>query len=212
MTRSIPMSKALDDALVVYAQNGEPLRPAQGYPIRLLLPGWEGNTNIKWLRRIEVSDSPFMTREETAKYTDALPNSTARQFSVVMDTRSVITSPTFPAEIEPGWNEISGIAWSGRGRIATVEVSTDDGANWQTAELKGPLLPKAHTRFGFMWNWNGKPTVIMSRAIDETGNAQPPLATLLKIRGTPTLEAYHFNPIQAWSVDSGGQMRFRPEI
>ena len=212
MTRSIPMSKALDDALVVYAQNGEPLRPAQGYPIRLLLPGWEGNTNIKWLRRIEVSDSPFMTREETAKYTDALPNGTARQFSVIMDTRSVITSPTFPAQIEPGWNEISGIAWSGRGRIATVEVSTDDGATWQTAELKGPVLPKAHTRFGFMWNWNGKPTVIMSRAIDETGNAQPTLASLLKVRGTPTLEAYHFNPIQAWSIDSSGQMRFRPEI
>ena len=212
MTRSIPMSKALDDALVVYAQNGEPLRPAQGYPIRLLLPGWEGNTNIKWIRRIEVSDSPFMTREETAKYTDALPNGTARQFSVVMDTRSVITSPTFPAQIEPGWNEISGIAWSGRGRIADVEISTDDGATWQKAQLKGAVLAKAHTRFGFMWNWNGKPTVIMSRAIDETGNAQPTLASLLKVRGTPTLEAYHFNPIQAWSVDSGGQMRFRPEL
>jgi len=212
MTRSIPMSKALDDALVVYAQNGEPLRPAQGYPIRLLLPGWEGNTNIKWLRRIEVSDSPFMTREETAKYTDALPNGTARQFSVVMDTRSVITSPTFPAQIQPGWNEISGIAWSGRGRIAKVEVSTDDGVSWRTAELKGQVLPKAHTRFGCMWNWNGKPTVIMSRAIDESGNAQPTLATLLKSRGTPSLEAYHFNPIQAWSVDADGQMRFRPEM
>ncbi len=153
-----------------------------------------------------------MTREETAKFTAALPNGTARQFSMVMDTRSVIISPTFPAQVEPGWNAISGIAWNGRGRIATVEVSTDDGAIWQTAQLKGAVLAKAHARFGFMWNWNGKPTVIMSRAVDETGKAQPTLATLLKVRGIPTLEAYHFNPIQAWSVDSGGQMRFRPEL
>lgn len=211
MTRSIPVSKALDDALVVYAQNGEALRPAQGYPIRLLLPGWEGNTNIKWLRRIEVSDSPFMTREETAKYTDVLPDGRVRQFSVVMDARSVITSPTYPAVIDKGWHEIRGLAWSGRGKVQTVEVSTNDGATWQAAELQGPILSKAHTRFRLPWQWDGKPTVIMSRVIDDSGYRQPRLQELTKVRGYPTAEAYHFNPIHAWEVDAAGQMTFRPE-
>lgn len=212
MTRSIPVSKAFDDALVVYAQNGEALRPAQGYPIRLLLPGWEGNTNIKWLRRIEVSDSPFMTREETAKYTDALPDGRVRQFSVVMDARSVITSPTYPQRIDRGWHEIRGIAWSGRGKIRAVEVSIDAGKTWVKAELQGPVLAKAHTRFCLPWQWDGKPTAIMSRAIDDSGYRQPTLAELIKARGLPTAEAYHFNPIHTWEVDAQGQMTFRPEV
>ena len=212
MTRSIPVSKAFDDALVVYAQNGEALRPAQGYPIRLLLPGWEGNTNIKWLRRIEVSDSPFMTREETAKYSDALPDGRVRQFSVVMDARSVITSPTYPQRIDRGWHEIRGIAWSGRGKIRAVEVSIDAGKTWVKAELQGPVLAKAHTRFCLPWQWDGKPTAIMSRAIDDSGYRQPTLAELIKARGLPTAEAYHFNPIHTWEEDAQGQKTLMPEV
>jgi sulfane dehydrogenase subunit SoxC len=210
MTRSIPLEKLLDDAIVAYAQNGEALRPAQGYPVRLLLPGWEGNTNIKWLRRLEVADAPFMTREETARYTDPLKNDTARQFSVVMDARSVITHPTYPAVLERGWHEIRGIAWSGRGRISAVEISVDGGRNWRAAKLQGPVLSQAHTRFGLPWHWDGGPADIASRAIDETGYVQPTRRQLIDARG-PGSQPYHLNPVLHWLVESDGRILYKAE-
>mgnify|MGYP003984858337 CR=1 FL=1 len=205
LSRSIPMAKALDDALVVYAQNGEAIRPEQGYPFRLLLPGWEGNTSVKWLRRIAVSDAPFMTREETSKYTDKLADGNYRQFSFTMDARSIITYPTYPATIEPGMHEIRGLAWSGRGRIIAVEVSTNGGQSWQKATLQGPVLDKAHTRFNLPWRWNGKATEIQSRAIDETGYVQPTLKQLQAVRAT-TSTNYHFNPIVGWHIKADGSI------
>ncbi|MFB2118166.1 sulfite dehydrogenase [Parapedobacter sp. 2B3] len=204
MTRSIPISKGLDDAMIVYAQNGEAVRPEQGYPARLFLPGWEGNTSIKWLRRIELSDSPFMTREETSKYTERIKDGKIRQFSVVMDARSIITFPTFPVSVEKGWMEIRGIAWSGRGKITTVEVSVDNGKNWYPARLQHPVLDKAHTAFRFLWQWDGRETVIMSRAYDETGYRQPFLQELVEARGSSG--GYHFNPVVPWRLKPDGQV------
>lgn len=209
VSRSIPMDKALDDALVVYAQNGEALRPAQGYPLRLLLPGWEGNTNIKWLRRLEVTDAPAMSREETSKYTEPMKNGSIRQFSFEIEARSIITQPAHPAVIEPGWQEIRGIAWSGRGRIARVEVSTDGGRTWEEAALQGPVLAKAHTRFRLPWKWDGESTELLSRATDETGYVQPTLKQILAVRG-PGSAPYHFNPVTGWRVQRDGELRFSP--
>jgi sulfane dehydrogenase subunit SoxC len=176
LTRSIPIEKAWDDAMIVYGQNGEAIRPAQGYPARLLLPGWEGNTNVKWIRRIEISDEPYMTREETSKYTYPV-NGKIRMFSFEMDARSIITYPSFPQKVERGWIEIRGIAWSGRGKIVKVEVSTDAGKSWNVARLQEPVLEKAHTYFSFLWQWAGGETEILSRATDETGYIQPTLET-----------------------------------
>lgn len=210
MTRSIPLEKAMGDAIVAYAQNGEPLRPAQGFPLRLLLPGWEGNTNIKWLRRIEVGDQPFMTREETAKYTEPIRGGRARQFSFVMDARSVITQPTFPTQLERGWQEIRGIAWSGRGRIVRVEVSVDGQKTWQDASLAGPVLPKAHTRFRLPWQWRGGGAEIASRATDETGYVQPTRRQLIDARGPGSLP-YHLNAILAWGVEPDGRVLYKAE-
>ncbi|MBI4520978.1 MAG: sulfite dehydrogenase, partial [Gemmatimonadetes bacterium] len=189
LARSIPIEKAWDDAMIAYAQNGEALRPENGYPARLFLPGWEGNANVKWLRRIELADGPFMTREETSRYTDPLRNGTARQFSFVMDARSVITMPSARHTIQPGWMEVRGIAWSGRGRIQTVELSFDEGATWHAADLQEPVLAKAHVRFRYLWNWNGQETTIISRATDETGYVQPTLKEMDDARGPGT--AYH---------------------
>lgn len=211
LTRSIPLAKALDDALVAYAQNGEPLRPEQGFPVRLVLPGWEGNTNIKWLRRIKVGDEPFMTREETARYTDALPGGVARQFSFVMDAKSIITFPAYPTVLPAhGWWEIRGLAWSGRGRITGVDVSTDGGASWSSAALQGPVLPLAHTRFRYLWRWGGERATLMSRATDETGYVQPTLAALRAARGPGT--GYHYNNIRAWDVDPTGRVTFAARV
>ena len=204
MTRSIPMEKAWDDALIAYAQNGEPVRPEQGYPARLFLPGWEGNANVKWIRRLELADRPFMTREETSKYTDTLPDGTARQFSFVFDARSIITSPAYPEAIQPGWVEIRGIAWSGRGRITRVEISTDYGRSWQPARLQAPVLPKAHVRFRHLWRWDGSATEIVSRAVDETGYVQPDRETLLSARARRP-KGYHLNPVVGWSVREDGR-------
>lgn len=203
MTRSIPMEKALDDALVVYAQNGEALRPEQGYPLRLILPGFEGNTQIKWLRRLEVSDAPYMTREETSKYTDLMRDGSARQFTFVMEAKSVITFPsgghTLP---EKGFYEIRGLAWSGRGKITWVDVSTDGGRNWTQAELEGPVESKALTAFRLPWRWEGGSALLQSRAIDETGYVQPTRQALIKARGLKSV--YHLNAIQTWEVSSDG--------
>ena len=203
LTRSIPMKKAMDDAMIVYAQNGEPLRPEQGYPLRLLLPGWEGNANVKWVRRIKVLDQPAMTREETSKYTDLMPDGTARQFTFDMDPKSLITRPsggdTLP---RPGVYELTGIAWSGRGTIARVEITIDGGGTWTPAELQAPILPRAHTRFRWSWMWDGRDASIASRCTDDTGYTQPPLQELIKVRGTNS--NYHNNGIQTWKVASDG--------
>ena len=206
MTRSIPLAQVMGEATIVYAQNGEPLRPEQGYPARLLLPGWEGNASIKWLRRLELADQPFMTREETSKYTDPLADGTARQFSFVMDARSVITSPSYPHTVQQGWMEIRGIAWSGRGRIQRAEISTDAGRTWTVAALEGPVLPKAHTRFRLPWRWDGRPTEILSRAVDETGYVQPEWNALLAARGRRT--RYHLNPVTGWTIGADGRVLF----
>jgi len=203
LARSIPIKKAMDDALVAYAQNGEPLRPEQGYPIRLFLPGWEGNSNVKWLRRIKVMDQPAMTREETSKYTDLMPDGTARQFTFDMEPKSLITRPSGGDTLAgPGLYEITGIAWSGRGTIARVEITVDGGATWVAAELQTPVLPRAHTRFHWSWTWDGREAMVASRCTDDTGYTQPPLADLIKVRGVNS--QYHNNGIQVWKVAADG--------
>ncbi len=207
LARSIPIEKAWDDALIAYGQNGEALRPEQGYPARLLLPGWEGSTNVKWIRRIELADGPFMTREETSKYTDPLPDGTSRIFSFVMDAKSLITFPAYPVTLTgPGFWEVTGLAWSGRGRVTRVDVSADGGISWAPAELQEPVLPKCHTRFHFLWSWDGREALLMSRATDETGYVQPTLAALRRVRGLGT--TYHFNNIRAWRVQPDGRVVF----
>ncbi len=207
LTRSIPRP-LWDDAMIVYAQNGEPVRPSNGYPIRLLNPGCEGNSSVKWLRRIELADGPFMTREETSKYTEPLRSGGARQFSLIMDARSVITYPAYPDSVEKGWIEIQGIAWSGRGRIASAEVSTDDGRSWAPARLQEPVLPRAHTRFRHLFEWDGRDTVIQSRAVDETGYVQPTREAFLAARGVGAIP-YHVNPVTGWRLRAGGDVVYR---
>ena len=211
LSRSVPIEKGLGDAMIAYAFNGEPLRPSNGYPARLLLPGYEGNANIKWIRRIELTDGPGMFKDETSKYTDPLANGTARQFSLVMDVKSIITAPAHPAKLTPNaWTQITGIAWSGRGKVARVDVSTDGGASWVVAELQEPVLPLAHTRFRLPWRWDGKPAVIMSRALDETGATQPTLAEFKAKRGVGT--DYHYSYIRAWIVEPDGQVFFGADV
>jgi sulfane dehydrogenase subunit SoxC len=205
MTRSIPLAKAMQDAMLVYGQNGEMLRPEQGYPLRLLLPGYEGNMNIKWLRRLKVGDAPFQTREETSKYTDLMPDGSARQFTFVMDVKSVITSPSAGQMLtEPGFIEISGLAWSGHGRVARVDVSVDGGRTWQEATLEEPVQSRALTRFRFPWAWDGAATVLQSRALDEAGRLQPTRAQLIASNGTKS--SYHYNGIQSWQVAANGEI------
>jgi sulfane dehydrogenase subunit SoxC len=209
MTRTIPIAKAWDDAMIVYAQNGEAIRPEQGYPIRLLLPGFEGNMNIKWLRRIELSEEPYMTREETSKYSYPVKDK-IRMFSFELDARSIITYPSYPQKVSKGWVEIRGIAWSGRGKVEKVEVSTDAGKTWQPARLQEPVLSKAHTYFRHLWDWNGDATEILSRVTDETGYLQPTLTQLAEARGV-NLGGYHMNPITAWQIKDDGTVLFKPE-
>jgi len=204
MTRSIPIEKALDDALLVYAQNGERLRPEQGYPVRLLLPGFEGNMNVKWLRRIKVGDAPFYSREETSKYTDLLAEGRAREFSFVMEAKSVITRPSGGKKLRTGFNEIRGLAWSGRGRIARVDVSVDGGKSWQRASLDEPVLPKCLTSFRLPWSWQGGPALLQSRSVDDTGYVQPSRTQLVAVRGLNSY--YHNNSIQSWHVAAGGEV------
>jgi len=207
LSRSVPLEKMLGDAMIAYAQNGEAVRAANGYPARLLLPGYEGNMNVKWLRRLKLLDQPNMSRDETVKYTDPLPDGTSRQFSFVLDAKSLITSPASPERLNgAGWRPITGIAWTGRGRIAGVDVSVNGGATWVAAELIGSVLPHAHTRFQYMWNWNGKPAILMSRARDESGAVQPTLAEYRRVRGPGT--DYHFNAIRSWRVDATGGVSF----
>ncbi|MDH5233803.1 MAG: sulfite dehydrogenase [Gemmatimonadota bacterium] len=210
LTRSVPIEKAWDDALIVWAQNGEPLRPAQGYPLRLLLPGWEGNISVKWVRRLELGAAPWMTRWETSKYTDPLPNGTARIFTFALDAKSIITAPSHPDRIAGrGWHPIQGLAWSGRGRITRIEVSTDGGTNWHDAEMLGPSHPKSTVRFQYMWEWKGGEAVLLSRATDDAGFVQPTRAALVAERGLGT--DYHFNQIVGWKVQRDGQVLFHGE-
>ena len=205
MNRSIPLEKCLEDALVVYSQNGERLRPEQGYPIRLLCPGFEGNMSIKWLRRLHVTDAPVHSREETSKYTDLLPDGKARQFTFYMEAKSIITKPSGEQKISnPGFVEITGLAWSGRGKIAKVDVSVDGGRTWAPAALQEPVLSRALTRFRYPWNWNGQPAVIQSRATDETGYVQPAFEELVAARGETHF--YHNNSVQAWRVAATGEV------
>jgi sulfane dehydrogenase subunit SoxC len=205
MQRSIPIEKAIDDIIVAYGQNGEALRPEQGYPLRLVIPGWEGNTNVKWLRRLKLVDQPYMTRDETAKYSDPMPDGTARQFTFVMDAKSVVTFPSGGQKLGgAGFYEITGIAWSGRGRIERVEVSTDGGASWQDASLSDPRLPAAITRFRLPWRWEGREAVVQSRATDETGYVQPTHEALVAVRGANY--EYHNNGIRPWKVMADGSV------
>jgi sulfane dehydrogenase subunit SoxC len=203
--RSIPLEKAMADGLLAYAANGEALRPSQGYPLRLLLPGFEGNTNVKWLRRLKVGDAPWHTRQETSHYSDLMPDGTAREFTFVMEAKSVITFPSGGQRIPgPGFWEITGLAWSGRGAITGVDVTTDGGATWTPAALQEPVLPMAWTRFRFPWTWDGQPARLCSRAIDETGYVQPTLAQLVEVRGVNSF--YHFNGITTWDVAADGEV------
>lgn len=202
---SLPLSKLTDDAMLGLYQNGERLRPENGYPLRLIVPGWEGITNVKWLRRLHVADQPAMARNETAKYTELLPSGKARMFTFVMDAKSLITSPS-PGQKMYGPNvyEIRGLAWSGRGKIAKVEVSADGGKTWAEAHLQDPVLAQCFTRFRAPWAWDGKPAVLKSRATDETGYVQPERDVLVKERGR---EGYfHYNAIVCWAVDEDGEI------
>jgi len=205
MTRSIPIEKVLRDALIAYGQNGEALRPEQGYPLRLVLPGYEGNTHIKWLQSLQVSDVPFMSREETSKYTDLMPDGRAWQFVFEMDAKSVITFPSGEMRLPgPGYYEIRGLAWAGRGRVARVEVSTDGGRTWTLAELEGTPEPICTVRFKLPWLWDGKPATLLSRCQDETGYIQPTREKLVAERGLNAY--YHYNGIQSWSVAADGSV------
>jgi len=205
MTRSIPIEKMLRDGLIAYGQNGEALRPEQGYPLRLVLPGYEGNTHIKWLSSLQISEAPFMSREETSKYTDLAADGRAWQFVFEMDAKSVITFPSGDMKLPgPGYYEIRGLAWSGRGRISRVEVSIDGGKSWTQAELAGPPESICTVRFKLPWLWDGKPAVLLSRCQDETGYIQPTREKLVAERGLNAY--YHYNGIQAWGVAPDGSV------
>jgi sulfane dehydrogenase subunit SoxC len=199
MSRSVPIEKMLDDAIIALYQNGERLRPENGYPMRLFLPGYEGNMSVKWLRRLRLNAAPTMTRDETSHYTDVLPDGRALILTLPMQVKSIITSPSTGLNLNgPGLYEITGLAWSGNGRISRVEVSADGGRTWGYAALTEPVLSKSFTRFRMAWSWDGGPAVLMSRAVDETGATQPSRAAVVEQFGER--RNYHYNGIQAWQV------------
>ncbi len=203
--RSIPMEKALDDCLIAFKANGEALRKEHGYPVRLVVPGWEGNMWVKWIRRIEVMDGPVESREETSKYTDTLADGTSRKWTWAMDAKSVVTSPSPQSPITHGTGPlvISGLAWSGNGAITRVDVSKDGGMSWQTARLAKPGEKMALTRFYLDTDWDGSEMLLQSRAMDETGYVQPTKAQLREVRGENSI--YHNNCIQTWLVRANGE-------
>lgn len=204
MNRSLPIEKALDDVILAFAMNGEALRPEQGYPLRAVIPGWEGNMWVKWLRRIEVGDMPWQTREETSKYTDLLADGRSRKHTFVMDAKSVVTTPSPQAPLRhKGRNVLGGFAWSGRGTVKRVDVSMDGGRNWRTARIDGPVLDKSLVRFYVDFDWNGEELMIQSRAMDSTGYVQPTKDELRKVRGVNSI--YHNNGIQTWLVRANGE-------
>jgi sulfane dehydrogenase subunit SoxC len=205
LTRTVPIEMALDGVMVCYAQNGEMLRPEQGYPLRLLVPGVQGVSSVKWLRRIEVGDQPWNTREESLHYVDLMPGGIHRQYTWIQEAKSVITAPSGGQTLlDRGYYEITGLAWSGRGKIRRVDVSTDGGRNWRTAKLQEPVMSKALTRFRIDWSWNGGPALLQSRAMDDTGFVQPAIRQLREVRGTRSI--YHNNAIQTWRVDPTGEV------
>ena len=202
-TMSLPLGKLMDDGLLALYQNGERLRPENGYPMRLLVPGWKGSVSVKWLRGLQLAEEPAMTRNETSKYTELQPDGSARQFAFTMEVKSVITTPSHAQSLAgPDVYEIRGLAWSGRGRVRKVEVSADGGASWADAALQAPALPMSLTRFRAAWRWDGKPCVLQSRATDETGAVQPTRAALVAARGRKGF--YHYNAIVSWDVDGNG--------
>jgi len=203
LTRTIPLEFALDDVIVAYGQNGEMLRPEQGYPVRLVVPGVQGVSSVKWLRRIEIGDAPWNTREESLHYVDLMPGGKHRQYTWIQEAKSVITSPSGGMTLlDRGYHQISGLAWSGRGTVRRVDVSVDGGRNWRTAMLQAPVHTKALTRFRIDWQWNGGPALLQSRVIDDTGYVQPTMRQLRAVRGTRSI--YHNNAIQTWRIDPSG--------
>ena len=205
LTRTISMDRVLDDAIVAWGMNGEMLRPENGYPLRMVVPGVQGVSWVKWLRRIEVGDQPWQTREEVMHYIDLMPDGLHRQYSSIQEAKSVITTPSGgQALLGKGFYNVTGLAWSGRGRIKRVDVSVDGGRNWRTARLETPVLPKALTRFSLGWTWDGGPAILQSRAIDDTGYVQPKINQLRAVRGTRSI--YHNNAIQSWKVAESGEV------
>jgi sulfane dehydrogenase subunit SoxC len=205
MTRTIPLENAMDDVLVAWGMNGEMLRPENGYPLRLVVPGIQGVSWVKYLRRIEVGDEKYATKDEAVHYIDHMPDGTHRQYTGIQECKSVITTPSGSQTLlDRGYYNITGLAWSGRGAIKRVDVSVDGGRNWRTARLEGPVLPKALTRFNIDWVWDGKPAILQSRAIDSTGYVQPKINQLRAVRGTRSV--YHQNAIQSWLVSENGEV------
>ena len=203
--RSMPVEKMLDDCMLVYAMNGEMLRPENGYPLRLLVPGWEGNVSVKWLRRIKAGTEPWHVRGETARYTDPMPDGLWRKFSFVMEAKSVITRPSGSMKLVPGSNEIQGFAWSGAGKIRAVDVTVDGGKSWTEATLEEPVIDKCLTRFRLPWKWQGGPAVIASRAVDSTGYVQPTLEDIKKSRVSVGF-LQHGNFVFPWNVSASGEV------
>jgi len=205
MTRTISIERALDDVLVAWGMNGEMLRPENGYPLRLVVPGVQGVSWVKWLRRIEVGDQPYAAKDEAIHYIDAMPDGMYRQYTSIQECKSVITTPSAGQRLlDTGFHNITGLAWSGRGKIRRVDVSVDGGKNWRTARLETPVLPKCLTRFNIDWTWNGSPALLQSRAIDDTGYVQPKINELRAVRGTKSI--YHNNAIQSWQVAPSGEV------
>ena len=205
MTRTIAMDRAMDDVLVAWAMNGEMLRPENGYPLRLVVPGVQGVSWVKYLRRIKVGDQRFDTKDETLHYVDLMPDGTHRQYTSVQECKSVITTPSGGQTLlDKGYYNVSGLAWSGRGKIKRVDVSFDGGRNWRTAQLETQILPKALVRFNIDWVWDGSPAILQSRAIDETGYVQPKIGQLRAVRGTRSI--YHNNAIQSWKLSQNGEL------
>ncbi len=205
LTRTIAIERALDDVMVAWAMNGEMLRPENGYPLRLVAPGLQGVSWVKWLRRIEVGDQPWATKDEALHYMDLMPDGTHRQYTSIQECKSVITCPSGGQTLlDKGFYNVSGLAWSGRGRVRRVDVSADGGRNWRMARMESPVLPECLTRFNIDWVWDGSPTVLQSRAVDETGYVQPKINQLREVRGTRSI--YHNNAIQSWQVASDGAM------
>jgi sulfane dehydrogenase subunit SoxC len=205
MTRTIDMTRALDDVIVAWGMNGEMLRPENGYPLRLVVPGVQGVSWVKWLRRIEVGDQPWATKDEAVHYIDAMPDGSYRQYTSIQECKSVITTPSGGQQLlDKGFYNITGLAWSGRGKVKRVDVSVDGGRNWRAARLEGPQLPKCLTRFNIDWVWDGGPCVLQSRAIDDTGYVQPKINELRAVRGTRSI--YHNNAVQSWKVAESGEV------
>lgn len=206
MTRTIPMELVESgEVLVAYGMNGEMIRPENGYPLRLVVPGVQGVSWVKWLRRVEVGDKPYGTKDEAVHYIDLMPDGMHRQYTSLQEVKSVITTPSGgQILLDKGFYNITGLAWSGRGKIVRVDVSTDGGINWRQARLEQPVLPKALTRFNIDWVWDGKPAILQSRAVDETGHIQPSYGQLRKVRGTRSI--YHNNAIQSWLVNENGEV------